>query len=210
MMNRDITFRRRAIYTGLKPFMEDDQLMDALMYWQEHFAEAPRFTLQKFVSELCRESELRSRRADILLSLVQAMNMPGNSLLPDPLASRQVPAANDHPTQTGTAFAHLLESLFEATPADARYQLRLDMLSSLDARRLPESVYYQVHRWLADNAPIQGLDSDGPVLRSLINRAYVMLCERTGPVEADRILARGVDLAITAKPALKESIERLL
>jgi hypothetical protein len=88
-MSNDIALRRRAIYTGLKPYLEDDALLDALMHWENHFATAPRFTLQRFVAELCKEGELRRRRADILLSLVQALSMPATSLLPDPLQHRQ-------------------------------------------------------------------------------------------------------------------------
>jgi hypothetical protein len=77
-MNNDLALRRRAIYTGLRPYLEEDALLDALMHWENHFATAPRFTLQKFVAELCKDGDLRSRRADILLSLVQALSMPGS------------------------------------------------------------------------------------------------------------------------------------
>ena len=209
MMNRDVSFRRRAIYTGLKPYLADEQLIDAVMHWQQHFAEAPRFTLQKFVSELCREGELRARRADILLSLVQAMNMPGASLLPDPLAS-SAQQQNQRPAQPGAAFAALMTALFELTPGDNRYQLRLDMLASLDPNRLPQQVFYHVQRWLADNVPIQSLNGDARILRSLVNRAYVMLCERIGPVQADRILAAAVNRACEAHPSLNDEIEALL
>jgi hypothetical protein len=205
-MNADISQRRRAIYTGLKPFMDDDSLIDAVMHWEEHFASAPRFTLQKFVSELCREGDLRSRRADILLSLVQAMNMPSQSLLPDPVQSS--PAAKTD--RSGDAFVALARALFDALDNDQRYQLRLDMLASLDGMNLPAHVLHAMNRWLNDNQPLENLHASVTVLRALVNRFYVLLCERLGPVNADKVLSRAVSRAQASDPAVAPNLPSLL
>lgn len=211
MMHTDVSFRRRAIYTGLRPFMPEEQLMEALLLWQDNFATAPRFTLQKFVAELCHDNALRSRRADILLSLVQAMNMPGASLLPDPLASRSgTHAVADEDTLLGSAAAALLEAILTLSAGDNRYQLRLDLLASLDGSRLPQDVFQRVQRWLVDNSPLDGLTGERRILRAVVNQVYVALCQRAGPVETDRVLAAAVDEACAKHPELGEQITSLL
>lgn len=206
-MNRDLSFRRRAIYTGLKPYMEEDALMEALLFWQAQFAEAPRFTLQRFVSELCRGSELRTRRADILLSLVQAMNMPAASLLPDPLRdSTHTPAIGQH----AQAFTALLDALFSQLDDNTRYQLRLDMLAQLERLRLPQAVHHALQRWLNDKSDLPAIEADTRTLQAVVNSAYVQLCAQLGPVVTDRLLAAATDSASTRSPALRAAISALL
>lgn len=204
-MSQDIALRRRAIYTGLKPYMEEPALLDALLHWESHYANAPRFTLQRFVSELCREGELRLRRADVLLSLVQAMSMPAQSLLPDPMQGmrRETHRLDDEMR----AFQMLTETLLEAT-SNARYSLRLDLIASLDTRKMPTQVAHALHRWLADKAALQLSGVDINVLRAFVNRSYVILCEREGPVAADRMLARAAERVSSA--GLGDAVKRLL
>lgn len=205
-MSTDLSQRRRAIYTGLKPFMDDDSVIDAVMHWEQNFANAPRFTLQKFVSELCRDGDLRTRRADILLSLVQAMNMPSQSLLPDPVQN----SPEQQTADSADAFMVLTNALFNALDNDQRYQLRLDMLASLDGMGLPAHVLHAMNRWLNDNQALDSLHAPVPVLRSLVNRFYVLLCERLGPVAADRVLSRAVSEAQRAAPDTAARVAAML
>jgi hypothetical protein len=209
-MSNDIALRRRAIYTGLKPYMNDDALLDALMHWENHFATAPRFTLQRFVAELCKEGELRSRRADILLSLVQALSMPASSLLPDPLQHRTVAVKVSTDVDESHGFSALMLALFEVMPKDTQYNMRLDMLASLDVRKLPRSLLVAMQRWLGDKDTLQPVHCDPALLRTIVNRCYVVLCERVGPVEADRLLARAANMAQQKHPALNRAISQLL
>lgn len=207
-MNNDIAIRRRAIYTGLKPFMAEEQLLDALQHWESHYSTAPRFTLQRFVSELCGEGTLRSRRADVLLSLVQAMSMPTQSLLPDPLQRTGV-ASRVSISET-SAFEVLMNSLMDATNKDQRYSLRLDLLASLDTRKMPVQFCHALTRWLGDKAPLNVSGVDTVLLRAMVSRAYVILCEREGPVIADRVLAAAVSCVSVSHPELNPAIKKLL
>jgi len=205
-MSQDLAIRRRAIYTGLKPYLPEQELLDALLHWESHYANAPRFTLQRFVSELCREGDLRSRRADVLLSLVQAMSMPVQSLLPDPLQDART--GKRHNDSDVRAFQLLIEALLEITSKDPRYSLRLDLVASLDTRKLSTSVAHALQRWLADKAPLTLSGVEISVLRALVNRTYVILCEREGPVTADKLLATAVDKV--AADGLGDAVRHLL
>jgi hypothetical protein len=205
-MSQDLAMRRRAIYTGLKPYLPEAELLDALLHWESHYANAPRFTLQRFVSELCREGELRSRRADVLLSLVQAMSMPPQSLLPDPM--QHVRAGKKQGDDDVQAFRLLIETLLEITSKDPRYSLRLDLIASLDTRKLSTPVAHALQRWLADKAPLTLSAVEISVLRALVNRTYVILCEREGPVTTDKLLATAVDKV--AANGLGDAVRHLL
>lgn len=207
-MSHDIDIRRRAIYTGLKPFMAEQQLLDALLHWESHYAAAPRFTLQRFVSELCREGPLRSRRADVLLSLVEAMSLPAKSLLPDPLQRAGV-SARVSISETA-AFEVLMNALMDATNKDQRYSLRLDLLASLDTRKMPIQFCHALTRWLGDKAPLNVVGVDTVLLWAIVSRAYVILCEREGPVIADRVLAAAVSRVSLSHPEFDQAIKKLL
>src|SRR5690606_37869598 len=123
--------------------------------------------------ELCQNPELRSRRADMLLSLVQALSMPASSLLPDPLQHRSKAAAAGGSTGAHAAindssgFVVLMTALFENMTRDVQYHLRLDMLASLDPRRLPRELLANLQRWLGDKDILRPLPADNEVLRSL-------------------------------------------
>ena len=208
MMRHDITVRRRAIYTGLKPFISEEELLNALAHWEAHYATAPRFTLQRFVSELCREGELRQRRADILLSLVQAMNMPVKSLLADPLPDREsLPSTSVSET---AAFETLMNALIDGGNKTKRFSLRLDLLASLDTRKMPVQFCHAMQRWLGDKAPLNVTGVSTELLRAMVNRAYVIMCERQGPVLADKTLAAAVSQVVAERPELERVIKKLL
>lgn len=207
-MSDDLNLRRRAIYTGLKPFLDEGTLLDALLHWEEHYSAAPRFKLQHFVSELCREGDLRPRRNDVLRSLIEAMSLPARALLPDPLQRTARPGASSTEVE---AFATLAEALLNSTAGNQRFSLRLDLLASLDPQRLPPQALSAMKTWLSERGrPLKLERCTTAMLRGMINRLYVVLCERCGPVEADRLLALAVRDVEAARPELSTSLSRLL
>jgi hypothetical protein len=67
-----------------------------------------------------------------------------------------------------------------------------------------------LQRWLGDKDVLKPVNCDPGLLRTIVNRCYVILCERVGPVEADRLLARAADAAQQQQPTLKRAISQLL
>ena len=210
MNAQELSEKRRAIYTGLKPFLPRDDLMAALSHWETHYADRPRFTLQRFVADICRDETLRGRRSNILLSLVQAMNMPVASLLPDPLKDRQ-PARAGEPMSASTraAFGLLMEALMTRVPLQARHSFRLDLLSSLSPH-LPPALLSAMQSWLGNDQPLAVPAAPETLMQSLVNRTYVVLCERLGPVAADKVLAEAVRSVQAAHPEMDKALNGLL
>lgn len=208
-MNDEQSIKRRAVYTGLKPFLDTAPLMEAIDHWEHHYANSPRFTLQRFVADICRDHNLRERRSDILLSLVQSMNMSSSSLLPDPHADRP-DNGNPETARMADAFCVLMSTLLECIPADKRHTIRLDLYGSIDQRRLPPTVSAAMQAWLGNDRPLVLPSAPAPVLRALVNRVYVVMCERLGPVDADRVLALATNSSQSARPDLGDPMSLLL
>ena len=234
MNNQELVDKRRAVYTGLKPFLPREDLMAALHHWETHYAERPRFTLQRFISDICQDESLRERRSAILLSLVQAMNMPVQSLLPDPMAGQHAPRRDDADTRSAAAsvaaaFSALMEALSSRVPLQQRHSFRLDLLASINRDTWPAPLISAMQRWLGgDNkdrrtaAPDEtasgaalGTALSVPavpeaLLQALVNRTYVVLAERIGPVNADRALADAVAQVRDTRPDLDSHLNQLL
>lgn len=207
-MSQEQVIKRRAVYTGLKPFMDTAPLLEVIDYWEANYADSPRFTLQRFVADICNQHNLREQRSDILLSLVQSMNMPVSQLLPDPVNGQ---AGKDRSTNsTSEAFCLLMSTLLDCLPASNRHSVRLDLYASVDQRKLPPALASGLQAWLGNDKPLRIGTAAAPILRAIVNRAYVVICERLGPVEADRLLADASRRSRSANPALDAEIANLL
>lgn len=187
-MSEDLENRRRAIYTGLKPYLSRPLLEQALEHWEQHYARSPRFALQRFVREVCELADLRERRSDLHLNLVQAMNMPAESLLDDAPARTQASQPGGATRAHASAFGALLQRLLEQLDDSTDHQLRLDLLASLRREQFPEVLLHQLQRWLLDREQLDIGDAPLEGLRAIVNRAYVLLAQYQGPVVADQVL----------------------
>jgi hypothetical protein len=184
-MSQELQRRRRAIVTGLTPYMNEPLVLEAVSLWQQHYAERPRFSLQGFVSELCQLFDLGERRHQIHMSLVQAMTLSERELADDPLADSGESHAQEHPFSQ--AFEQMMRSLWDGIGARAASQLRLDLAAQLRSNQVGTEIRLTMEYWLqSPERPLAPLALGA--LRDQLNRTYVLLCERLGPVEADQQL----------------------
>lgn len=205
-MTQELQRRRRAIVTGLTPYMNEAVLMEAISHWQQHYSERPRYSLQGYVSDLCKLFDLGERRHHIHMSLVQAMSMSEQELASDPIAVSSGESQQNHPYTA--AFQMLLELLWEELPASVASQLRLDMIGMLRARSITPEIRLTVEHWLqSPGRTLGGLPLEA--LRQQLNNAYVLLCERLGPVEADTHLKSAYTRARSQR-GLEASLKKLM
>ncbi|MDX1803276.1 MAG: hypothetical protein R3292_04290 [Alcanivorax sp.] len=206
-MSQELSRRRRAIITGLSPFLNDTLLLEAIGLWQQSYADRPRFSLQGFVSELCRLFDLGERRHHIHMSLVQAMSLPDNALHADPWADQADSDARAHPCTQG--FQQLMQQLWHALGDQQAGQVRLDLLTLLRQKKTTAEVRRAMESWLQH--PQQALAPlSMNALREQLNRVYVLLCERAGPVDADRLLKQAYDATAQQHPSLAPALRQLL
>ncbi|MFC6328702.1 hypothetical protein [Alloalcanivorax gelatiniphagus] len=200
--------RQRALATGLAPYLDAAALVEAVALWQRDYADRPRFSLQGYVSELCRLFDLGEQRHQLHLSLVRAQSLPDARLAADPLADDRAAGAGDRHPPT-RAFQGLMRALWASLGEARAGQLRLDQLTDLRQADLPADTRAALEYWL--NHPRSELAAlDQGSLRTLLNRGYVLLCERFGPVSADRLLKDAGDRLRRDQPELGQALNELL
>ncbi len=209
-MSNDLHNRRRAVYTGLHPYLSRDMLKRALEHWEQHYAQSPRFALQHFVHEICQLADLQQRRSDIYLNLVQAMNMPVESLLDDGMINPDAGPAKTATRDQVKAFEQLLDSFLEQLDQKTDQQLRLDLVARLRHEPVPESLLNSLQRWLLDGEPRDTAPASVETLRAVVNHVYVLLTQYQGPVLADQVLQRATGAMRQAHPELTDALAALL
>lgn len=208
--------RRRAVYTGLKPYLGEAQLLDALRLWSVRYADGPVYLLHGFVSTVCEQAGLEARHGEVYRSLMRALTADEAQLLPDPgepvapAAATQVSrtqgpgpgarrsTAAGELTAAGEVFVAvagaLLEAL-EARDAERALRVRVDVMDRLGELHLPPREAQAVSRWLMQQASGLAVDATPATWRELLHRLYVRACELFGPVATDRLLGEAVTRA---------------
>lgn len=191
----DLKLRRRAIYTGMRPYFEDEALTEALQLWQSNFSDSPKFALTEFLSACCKTKELRQQRSRILISIFKSMDLPADELLEDPLDNKseiQIAASvnNLDVDDCTLVFMRLFELLFKKLLEKEALSVRASIIKgcvhlAIDARR--KAV---LQDWLDEKVPHLEYAYALVEIRQVINFAYIGMCEIFGPVKADQVLAQ--------------------
>ncbi|MFZ5755392.1 MAG: hypothetical protein ACOY3X_00645 [Pseudomonadota bacterium] len=211
--------RRRAVYTALIEFLNEDALWEALTLWEDNYSADAAFSVQKFLSEILDTPALRAQRVRILQTMVKMLSAPPASLLPDPREQLLVhrmrrgkaasSAANSRDPVVG-ACASLLHRILRGLDTDTRLKMRLFLLERLERSGIPLATRTAVQAWLSEQTRLT-LGGAGPgEMQRLLNLAYMGLCEYIGPVAADAALSRALKQLGEEEPHLLEHARGLL
>lgn len=204
VLDARVARNRRAIYTGLKPFLPEDELMAALALWQARHAHGPAYALHGFLNEICTSAALKALRNDMHRSLRQALFGPDEALEPDPLlqierwnskgrtgtaGAKETPQSPET-TVFETLFERFLQLIDEVQPVSLHIRSHIDVHLGRIVANGPLSV--RVSRWLLGKQPRLDDGVKTLELRALLHLAYVLACEYVGPTAADSRLAEAV------------------
>ena len=199
---------REAVYTALQPFLKADTLHMAVDYWEQHFVNRAGGTLHRFITEIAHWQGLDHRRAEMLTALVAAMNTSTQRA-----AKGTVPHAAATPQADNTqvrAFESLMTGLLAEIDQLVAEQLRADLLVSLRGDRFPAAFLSRLRGWLLHRESLRPVSVDAGALRASVNQLYVLMAERIGPMEADRLLHQASEGARRSDPGLADAVARLL
>ncbi|HKK05823.1 MAG TPA: hypothetical protein VKA50_08255 [Gammaproteobacteria bacterium] len=208
-----IPARRRAVFTGLVPYLHGDDLYTALWLWQDKYSDGPAMALHQFINEFACLIEQQVRRSDIHRSLVAAMSKEAVELAPDPYGDmvayreRRLPEAklaaamipeNAAPLPATAILEAVLRSLF--LQLDEEYplvtnKLRRYLSQHLAALGLELAPFSELSQWLSGLREHLNHTYSEVQMRGLLHVAYVGGCEYLGPVQIDTLLARAIDKA---------------
>lgn len=218
-MLNDPVLNRRAVFTGLQTFFSGSDLERIMKLWQQHSESANGApSVQRFLAELCRTDDLKARRSDMLRSILQAMRLPASHLLPDPVAAEKEGTAVQQKQQSGVdrrqqaaaVFSAVMPLLFAVCPRNIQHYLIKDFAACLVAGKLPETLFQSLHVWLNHHGELSVPATEPRLLRALLNQAYIILCEHTGPVQADALLAKAIEQLQIKHPELAENLPMIL
>ncbi|MEQ1597918.1 MAG: hypothetical protein ABL880_00980 [Methylotenera sp.] len=198
----ELLLRRRAIFTGMRPYFDDHELLEAIHLWQAEYAQKPKFALSAFVARCCSSPQLKAQRASILGAIFSAFDFPENKLLPDPLEvlklSKDSVDAHHHVVDAKTkVFTELLvHILLKFNGLDQQLILNY-LIAHLPKIKTDERRTMHLRVWLSrqiDNLHANSLQANfsAEILQQLINISYVAMCEYAGPVRADQFLSQAM------------------
>lgn len=194
-MTVDIALRRRAILTGLRPFLDDDALFLAVALWAREYANQPPFALSGFVAKCCARAELKAQRGQMLRAIITAMELPPSQLLLDPGSQGEAlaPIAEHARLNDQTQmFSLLLSALISLSDASMQSIIRSRLLQQFTKQTLEPEPHQVMQDWLAGDVAALTQNYDLELLQALVNQAYVVMCEVLGPVKTDRLLANAI------------------
>jgi len=193
----ELALRRRVIYTGMRPFFDDLELLNAINLWQTEYSDKPKFALNVFVARSCNTPQLKAQRSNILRAIFIAMDMAEDELLADPfdeisttgkLASL-AEQGQDHKTQV---FVKLLEQLFLKLNEQDEKTVRDFLLEHLNEIKTDKRRLSHLKEWFSLNTKTLAANYDLESMQKLINLSYIAICNLTGPVKADQYLALSI------------------
>jgi hypothetical protein len=193
----DLVQRRRAVYTGLRPFFNDLELSNALALWERDFSQKPTFALNVFIARCCTTPELKEKRGEILRAVIYAMDLPLAQLLPDPQkllrTEAELKADADYQLDNVTAiFVALLAAMLSKYDFATQGGIRNFVVENLGKIKLDTRSAQRLREWLSGQSTHLAANYKIGVLQKLVNLAYVAMCEYAGPVKADQLLAQAL------------------
>ena len=195
--------RSAAIKAALGTFLDPQQTARAVGLWREKYAAKPTFSVQYFVRECCALLGVEALRNQLVQSLVLELN----SQRMKPVTDQSVRDKGSIDGPQAEAAVLTFQLLFRAL-TDSAGQLRSREISRFVAdglvkMPLAKDVKRSLELWLNRDMPVIEAVVPIPVMVTLVNRAYIGLCEYCGPVKADQMLHECVD-RIGRSPAAQQ------
>lgn len=192
----ELVLRRRAIYTGMRPYFDDPKLLEAINLWQAEYSHKPKFALSVFIARCCDTPELKEARANILKSIFIALELEPDALLPDPFVDLKVVHKNmagtaADPTQQTKIFVALMHQAFGKLNKTDEKQVRYSVLALLPELNTDRMRMMYLREWLAGTQTLEG-QFDLELLQKLVNFCYMAMCQHLGPVKADQYLGQAI------------------
>lgn len=219
MDSAELTLRKRALYTGLQPYLRDSELMEALILWESRYADQPKFGLRYYVADLLKSLDWKLEHKHLLVHLVATMNKPPEQLLPDPSAAlsayktrRRTSAYATYTLAEVEAFSILVDKWLSLVQSAAAMDIGNFVRRNLGRLNINTDLKLQVEQWLEDeNQRIKVPRVDLQDLRKIINLFYIGFCEYLGPTRTDVLLAEAVSrLKSNGGAAFSEVFNKLL
>jgi len=187
--------QRRALYTVLQEWLDENTLLQALQVFEDQFQGKPSVAMHDYLTRIAPlykgKVEAKTLRRNLMALLVRS----DQQLAPDPLPqlqrfrATQAPdsslGAQFKPSADQLALHKLISAMMGKVAFGQRKQLHTHIASQLKTRFRNGSYDLLAQYMLSDN-PQYLAGFDDRALQDFLSLIYVAACEVLGPVDADR------------------------
>ena len=219
---KEKSLRRRLLFNSLPTGTSEDLVQQAIDLLDNEFGEDPRILYGALVKRLKESLGDRISMHGVLGNIMVMRNKPEAEIGPEPASSGRGPAATAARGQsvgsTGQkasdkVFNALLEGIVstvrqrgnEHTTGLANY-----LTGQLEDMSLPGRTQATLQQWITDPSRVPNVVGSPQDLHKIINSCFVWLCQTFGPVDADKVLLRGVQTAEQLPESFEHSPRKFL
>lgn len=120
--------KRRAIFTGLYPFFDEDGLEAAVKLWEKEYAFKPDYGYSEFLSQIARTKAKRLQRMKMLASIFFALEQPEHKLMQ--VTFDPVPKATTSNKRT-LVFESFVNNLLDRVQGTSNQLLRSSLIQAI-------------------------------------------------------------------------------
>jgi hypothetical protein len=188
--------QRRALYTVLQKWLDEEKLVQALLLFEEHHQGKPSIAIHEYLTRIAPLFEHKVDTKQVRRNLMEVLVRGGSQdLAPDPKPLLERYKANNtieqsdifktQPAPEQLALHRLISGLMRATASAQRKQLHTHIARQLKSRFVNGNYDLLAQYLLSDNPQYLSRFDDN-ALRDFLSLIYVASCEVLGPVMADQ------------------------
>lgn len=201
----EITHKRRAVFTALKPFFGNKEVMDVMWLWEEKYSSSQQRSMRQFINEICQGQE-RSQANSAYHSLMTHLQDANTKLEEDPYllmlayrsgkltfakpATMKLPVLNDDMI----VFNNVLDSfvyMLEQEDNYYAYKVReyVAQQVGLQGEELELQQINELYVWMKYRENRLEYSYSKEQMSMVLHLVYIGSCEYFGPARTDQLLA---------------------
>ena len=187
--------QRRALYTVLREWLDEKNLLEALQVFEDQFQGQPAIAVHEYLTRIAPLYRDRVDAKTLRRNLMQILVRRSAELEPDPLpllqqwraeqSTQQLKIQGRQPTPEQQALHQLVSGMMRKLNLLQRKQMHIGIAGQLKQHFINGS-YDALAQYLLTDNPLHLAPFDDRTLRTFFNVIYVAACEVLGPVGADR------------------------
>ena len=219
-INRTHAGKLNAIYQAFKPYLSHDQLMHALICWEDKYSQGSTFSVRYYIAEIhksiANNVQARTLHVSLVTELARGTNNGDHSAGPLVESYRSKFNLNSvrpkYSLPETDAFVCLLEKLLTSIEMRFRNRVLSEFKMHVNQMKIEIELRSNVLAWLDDHKrEIRIREVKTFDLRTLTTAFYSVCCSHIGPVETDRLFSKTLQQLTTNGGAIyAETFKKLL
>lgn len=186
MAELTIEQKKLAVEKGLAQFMPDTVLQRVLQYWESEYGNQPSFVLNRFLSEICTNDEMRLQRKDMLRQVLHEISVVEKQ--------QRLKVKNDKSVavpKQGEEVVDSFHAFYDFVMAILKSVARNDYLEFVEEIQLKMKKHRSlVEYWYVADSEKESLQQFSPQnYAPMITVLYAIYCDFYGPIKADQLYA---------------------